>query len=224
MMKIFLRVTLTVLSFSMTNAFAGNNCANGLNCFSNGSITNADDVNANFKTLSDKIGGSSPGSNGASGAQGPKGDTGATGSQGAPGAQGAKGDTGATGSQGAAGAQGTPGTQGAKGDTGATGSQGAPGAQGSKGDTGSINTSDLNNLQGQINSLNNILNSLKTTGIINGGFQVGDSTCSKVGDVVNPATGATSCPPNFTAVTVGRILHPETKCGAVQFVCKGFPN
>lgn len=172
-MRIVLSVMLTALSFSVTNTFAGNNCASGLTCFSNGSITNADDVNANFKALSDKIGNSTPGSNGAAGATGPagpqgpkgdKGDTGQQGLQGATGSQGPKGDVGTTGPQGPKGDTGSQGPagsastvagpQGPKGDKGDTGPQGSAstvaGPQGPKGDTGSIGPAGPQGLSGPV--------------------------------------------------------------------------
>jgi hypothetical protein len=138
-----------LLALSLTNTFAGNNCAPGLNCFTNGQITDADAINENFQTLNSKIG--------TGGGQGLQGKDGKDGAPGPAGPQGPKGDTGATGPAGPAGAQGlqgpagpastVAGPQGPKGDTGATGPQGptgpastVPGPQGPagpKGDAGS---------------------------------------------------------------------------------------
>lgn len=50
-----------------------------------------------------------------------------------------------------------------------------------------------------------------------GMFQIDD--CRKSANVLNPLTGATSCPANYTAYWSGRIWNPETRCGSVQYIC-----
>ncbi len=142
MNRIVLSLAISALAYSSTNALAGNNCAPGLNCFSNGQATDADAINQNFHTLNNKIGTSGTsstgtpgvkGDTGPAGPQGPKGDTGPAGPQGlqgpagpastVAGPQGPKGDTGQQGLQGPAGPASTVvGPQGPKGDTGPAGS------------------------------------------------------------------------------------------------------
>eukprot|EP00743_Colponemidia_sp_Colp-15_P010019 GILK01010995.1.p1 GENE.GILK01010995.1~~GILK01010995.1.p1 ORF type:complete len:643 (+),score=91.46 GILK01010995.1:27-1931(+) len=52
---------------------------------------------------------------------------------------------------------------------------------------------------------------------LGGFYQVDD--CRSVDHVVNYYTGGLYCPTNYNAYSYGRILSPETKCGAVQYVC-----
>jgi hypothetical protein len=106
--------------------------ADDLKVFSNGSVADANDVNANFTELETRIETISltPGEAGAAGAQGAQGNQGFIGITGATGAQGLPGNTGATGSMGLNGTDGTNGAEGETGAAGATGSQGEVGATG----------------------------------------------------------------------------------------------
>src|SRR3972149_2533517 len=110
--------------------------------FNPGTKAKADEVNANFKTLSDAInniqllpgpqGTQGPqGIQGPVGPQGPAGPEGAQGAQGLPGTQGTQGIQGLQGSQGPVGPQGPAGTQGSQGAQGPKGPQGPSGADGS---------------------------------------------------------------------------------------------
>jgi hypothetical protein len=54
-------------------------------------------------------------------------------------------------------------------------------------------------------------------GSIWGGFYQ-DDDCNK-DNLNNPFTGALSCPAGFTQHKIGRVIAPESKCGANQFVC-----
>lgn len=40
-----------------------------------------------------------------------------------------------------------------------------------------------------------------------------------VNNIVNPLTGALACPAGFTGHRVGRVLAPESGCGANQILC-----
>jgi len=50
-----------------------------------------------------------------------------------------------------------------------------------------------------------------------GFYQVGDINAED--RIVNPFTQAPSCPPTYCSVQYGRLMAPEAKSGAVQFVC-----
>ena len=43
--------------------------------------------------------------------------------------------------------------------------------------------------------------------------------CYTLYDLINPLTGAMSCPLGFTEYNIGRFKHPESNCGATQYVC-----
>lgn len=91
--------------------------------FTNGTVADADDVNANFTELETRI-------NTISLTPGPKGDTGPQGETGPQGATGLQGPAGADGKDGATGPEGPVGLQGPAGADGATGPQGPAGADG----------------------------------------------------------------------------------------------
>jgi hypothetical protein len=52
-----------------------------------------------------------------------------------------------------------------------------------------------------------------------GGFQVGD--CNR-NNVNNPTTGTLSCPYGTSAYYAGRVLGPESRCGASQYMCLSY--
>jgi hypothetical protein len=152
------------ISLAVTPALAGD-----LTVFSNGSVANANDVNANFNELETRIETISltPGTAGATGAQGIQGaqglpgNAGADGALGLVGAQGIQGDAGATGAQGvqglsgnvgADGAVGLAGEQGIQGDAGATGAQGVQGLSGNTGATGATGLLGLKGADGAMGS------------------------------------------------------------------------
>ncbi|MBA6340906.1 DUF1566 domain-containing protein [Colwellia sp. MB02u-10] len=148
------------ISLAVTPALAGD-----LTVFSNGSVANANDVNANFNELETRIETISltPGTAGATGAQGIQGaqglpgNAGADGALGLVGAQGIQGDAGTTGAQGAKGlpgnagadgALGLVGAQGIQGDAGATGAQGVQGLSGNVGADGALGLTGAQGIQG----------------------------------------------------------------------------
>ena len=89
--------------------------------FSNGSVADADQVNANFQELADRISDIPAGPEGPQGSVGPQGAQGPVGPVGPQGAQGAQGPSGPVGPQGATGAQGPQGVQGPIGPEGPAG-------------------------------------------------------------------------------------------------------
>jgi hypothetical protein len=123
--------------------------ADDLTVFSNGSVADANDVNANFTELETRIDTISltPGEAGVAGAQGVQGNQGFIGVTGATGAQGLPGNTGATGSMGL---NGTNGTNGAKGSQGAIGAAGGQGIQGLAGATGAAGINGNTGAKGEV--------------------------------------------------------------------------
>ena len=103
--------------------------------FSNGSVADANDVNANFTELETRINTISL-TPGPAGPAGPAGSTGLTGSIGLSGPAGATGAAGSTGPAGPTGLTGSAGATGPAGTTGLTGPAGSTGATGSAGPTG----------------------------------------------------------------------------------------
>jgi hypothetical protein len=173
MKKVSLSIpTLTILSACIALAITPA-WADDLTVFSNGSVADANDVNANFTELETRIDTISltPGEAGAAGAQGIQGNqgfqgnqgltgaAGATGAQGVQGVSGSRGATGATGLlglKGDNGAQGVIGDAGAKGEVGNTGAVGATGAQGVIGDAGAKGEVGNNGIDGRNASVDEI--------------------------------------------------------------------
>ncbi len=111
----------TVIAVSLLSLTAGALQAAPLTVFSNGSVADANDVNANFDELATRI-------TNISLTAGPQGPTGLPGVKGDTGAQGPQGLTGPSGNQGNQGDPGIQGIQGPKGDPGAQGPAGKDGA------------------------------------------------------------------------------------------------
>lgn len=114
----------SVISAACLGIVIGSAHAAPLNSFSNGTVADADDVNANFTELETRINTISltpgpAGSDGATGPMGPQGLPGQNGSNGQNGLPGADGNDGVTGPQGPAGPAGTDGTNGTNGTDGA---------------------------------------------------------------------------------------------------------
>jgi hypothetical protein len=156
MKKVSLSIpTLAILSVCITLTITPA-WADDLKVFSNGSVADANDVNANFAELETRIETTSltPGEAGAAGAQGAQGNqgfigvTGATGAQGLPGNTGATGAMGLNGTNGAKGADGAAGEQGIQGLAGDTGAAGEQGIQGLAGDTGAAGGQGIQGLAG----------------------------------------------------------------------------
>ncbi len=72
---------------------------------------------------------------------------------------------------------------------------------------------EIKRLNANLESLNSLVASITQYG---GSYQIDD--CGK-NHVLNPLTGGLVCGYGFQARQVGRILTPESRCGANQYVC-----